>query len=73
MDQYAALISQLAIPHRASNPYRALLGKGLDALPAVREGLSNDSADVRCRCCQFLDHFLTPEVVDILIDMLEDP
>jgi HEAT repeat protein len=73
MDQYATLISQLAIPHRASNAYRILLGKGLAALPAVREGLGNDSADVRVRCCQFLDHFLAPEILDLLIEMLEDP
>jgi hypothetical protein len=73
MDQCAALISQLAIRHRAGNAYRVLLGKGLEALSAVREGLGNDSAEVRFRCCQFLDHFLTPEILDQLIDMLEDP
>jgi HEAT repeat protein len=73
MDQYAALISQLAIRHRAGNAYRVLLGKGFEALSAVRDGLGNGSADVRFRCCQFLDHFLTPEILERLIGMLEDP
>ena len=45
---------------------------GLDAYPAVREGLAHQSADVRYWCCQFLDHFLTSEVMDELVAMLND-
>jgi HEAT repeat protein len=71
-DQYSALIRALSVPHRAGEAYRILLGKGLDALSAVCEGLRHENADVRPRCCQFLDHFLTPEVLDLLIEMLED-
>ena len=66
-------MSKLAIPHHARGAHRALLGRGLDALPAVREGLHHHSADVRFWCCQFLDHFLVPEVMDDLIAMLDDP
>jgi hypothetical protein len=47
--------------------------KGFSALPAVCEELHNENADVRLRCCQFLDHFLTPEVLDLLTERLEDP
>jgi HEAT repeat protein len=72
-DQYKALVSKLAIPYRARAAYRELLSCGLDALPAVREGLQHRNADVRYRCCQFLDHFLTPKVVDDLVAMLDDP
>jgi hypothetical protein len=56
-----------AIPHHASSAHRAFLRCGLAALPAVREALRHDSADVRYWCCQFLDHFLVPEVMDDLI------
>jgi HEAT repeats len=71
-EQYRDLVSQLAVPHRAKGAHRALLGCGLDALPAVREGLQHQNADVRYWCCQFLDHFLVPEVMDDLVGMLDD-
>ena len=66
-------MDQLAVPHHARGAHRALLRSGLAALPAVREGLRHDNADVRYWCCQFLDHFLMPEVMDDLISMLDDP
>jgi hypothetical protein len=72
-DQYRPLVDKLAIPHHARGAHRALLRSGLDALPAIREGLRHDSADVRFWCCQFLDHFLVPEVMDDLVSMLRDP
>ena len=68
-----ALVAQLAAPYRAVGAYRALLGRGFDALPVVRDGLRHESADVRLHCCRFLDHFLAPEVLDDLIAMLADP
>ena len=71
-NHHEAFVAQLAVPHRASGAYRGLISCGLDALPAVRAGLRHESADVRHRCCQFLDHFLTPEVVGDLISMLDD-
>jgi HEAT repeat protein len=72
-EQHRVHVNKLAFPHHASAAYRALLRSGLDALPAVREGLCHESADVRYRCCQFLDHFLAAEVIDDLATMLNDP
>ena len=72
-DQYRTLVDKLTIPHHARGAHRTLLRSGLDALPAIREGLRHDSADVRFWCCQFLDHFLVPELMDDLISMLGDP
>ena len=72
-EQYRALVGKLAIPHHARAAHRVLLRCGLDALPAVREGLHHGSVDVRYWCCQFLDHFLVPEVMDDLIATLDDP
>jgi HEAT repeats len=66
------LVSKLAIAHHAGAAYRALRDCGLDALPAVRQGLRHQSADVRYWCCQFLDHFLVPDVMDELVAMLDD-
>src|SRR5262245_11798256 len=70
---YEVFIGRLAIPHHASPAYRVLLSAGLDALPAIREGLSQKSAEVRYRCCLFLDHFVTREAMDDLVTMLDDP
>ena len=72
-DQWRELVRKLAIPHHARGAHRTLLRNGLAALPAVREGLRHDSADVRYWCCQFLDHFLVPEAMNDLIGMLDDP
>jgi len=72
-DRYNSLISKLAIPHHAGAAYRALLSAGLDALSAIREGLRHENANVRLRCCLFLDHFITQETMDDLVMMLSDP
>lgn len=73
MHNYEAFIGKLAIPHHASVARRALLGAGLDALPAVRAGLRHVSAEVRHHCCLFLDHFVTQEAMGDLVAMLDDP
>jgi hypothetical protein len=70
---YKACIERLAVPHHAGAPYRALLGAGFDALTAIGEGLHHENAEVRHRCCLFLDHFVTQEVMDDLVTMLDDP
>jgi hypothetical protein len=70
---YKALVGKLAVPHHAGPAYRALLSAGFDALPAVRDGLRHESAEVRHHCCLFLDHFITQEVMDDLVAMLDDP
>jgi hypothetical protein len=72
-EKFRALVNKLAFPHHASGAYRALLNCGLRALPAVQTGLQHKSADVRYRCCQFLDHYLMPEIIDDLVVMLDDP
>lgn len=72
-EQCRALLRELAVPHHAGPAYRALLRAGFAALPAVREGLQHESADVRLHCCRFLDRFLTPEVMGDLMTMLDDP
>jgi hypothetical protein len=61
---YKPCIERLAVPHHAGPPYRALLGAGFDALPAIREDLHHENAEVRHRCRLFLDHFVTQEVMD---------
>jgi HEAT repeat protein len=72
-ERYKSLIGKLGIPHHAGAAYRALVSAGLDALPAVRGGLRHENADVRHRCCLFLDHFITQEAMDDLVAMLSDP
>jgi HEAT repeat protein len=72
-ERHKALVSKLAISHHARSSHRALLTCGPDALPAIREGLRHQSADVRYWCCQFLDRFLVPAMMDDLIAMLDDP
>jgi hypothetical protein len=44
------LVEALAVPHRATSAYRALLDLGMSALPAVRAGLQRDNRDVRFHC-----------------------
>jgi len=67
-----ALVELLAVPHRATTAYGALMNLGSHALPAVRVGLRNGSADVRFHCCRFLDRFLDPDTLADLLSMLED-
>jgi HEAT repeat protein len=67
------LINQLAVRHRATTAYRTLFAMGFAVVPAVREGLRHEHAAVRYYCCTLLDHFLVPEALGDLIDMLRDP
>jgi HEAT repeat protein len=66
------LIEALAVPYRATDAYRTLLGLGVKALPAIRAGLRHDNPDVRLHCCRFLDRYLLPETLRELMDMLND-
>lgn len=67
------LINQLAIRHRAATAYRRLFDMGFAVVPAARQGLRHENAAVRSYCCSLLDHFLVPEALDDLINMLSDP
>jgi hypothetical protein len=72
LHQHHDLIEALAVPHRATDAYKRLLGPGVKALPAVRVGLRHDNPDVRLHCCRFLDRYLDPETLSDLMDMLND-
>ena len=69
----AALIDELAKPHRASGAYKALMALGAAATPVIVRGLEHESADARYHCCRLLDQLLTPEALGPLIGMLDDP
>jgi hypothetical protein len=69
----AFLIDELAIPHRASPAYKALLARGVAATDAIVGGLRHGSADARYHCCRLLDRLLTPDALRPLIAMLDDP
>lgn len=70
--QTTELINQLAIRHRANAAYRALFAMGFAVVPAALAGLRHENADVRNYCCKLLDHFLVPEALDDLLEMLHD-
>jgi len=70
---HRALLEKLALPHHAGAAYRALLATGPAALPTIRDGLRHGNGDVRLRCCQFFDQFLSPEVMEDLLALLHDP
>jgi hypothetical protein len=72
-DDHKALVDKMAVPHHAGPAFHALLRAGDDALSAIRQGLRHESAEVRRRCCLFLDHFVTQELMDDLVAMLSDP
>lgn len=68
------LIEELGVPHRAKDAYWALLGIGAEAaLPAVREALKHENADVRYGACRLIDHFFIPEALGELLALTNDP
>jgi HEAT repeat protein len=73
VSEYEAWVADLAVPHRAKAAWWSLFRSGWDAQDAVRAGLSHESADVRLHCVRYFDHYLTPETLDDLIGLLEDP
>jgi HEAT repeat protein len=68
-----ALVSCLGDPQRAVAAYRALLGRGQDALSAIRAGLHHENPAVREGCCRLLDHLVDTDSMDELIAMADDP
>jgi hypothetical protein len=67
------LLNQLGIRHRATTAYRTLFGLGFAVVPVARAGLRHENAAVRAYCCALLDHFLVPEALGEMINMLRDP
>lgn len=68
----AAIIEQLAIPHRERQAFQRLLAGGARAWPLVQANLDHANARVRYYCARFLDMFLEPEALDALLGMLDD-
>ena len=73
MSSIADRVEQLGVPYRAGDAYWALIAAGFDVVPYVRAGLHHPNADVRYHCVRVLDHYLTADVLDDLISMLDDP
>ncbi len=73
MNEYEGWVADLAVPHRAKAAWWSLFHAGWDAHEAVRAGLGHESAAVRVYCVRYLDHYLTPETLDDLVGLLEDP
>jgi hypothetical protein len=67
------LINQLGVRHRATTAYRTLFDMGFAVVPIARQGLRHENTSVRYYCCALLDHFLVPEALGDLLDMLRDP
>lgn len=67
------LIEQLAIPHRRRAAVRALLEMGFEAAPLAVQGLRHENDGVRRGSCEILDHYLIPEAIPGLIELLDDP
>ena len=69
---YDGWIEQLAIPYRASQAYRHLLGNR-DCLPAIQRGARHRDPAVRAYCCRLLDHLADEDSFELLIAVLDDP
>lgn len=67
------LIEALAQPHRARAAFWRLLELGPAVSGLVRAGLRHPHPGVRAHCCQYFDHFLTPEAYPDLVVCLDDP
>ncbi|MFJ9456155.1 HEAT repeat domain-containing protein [Kitasatospora sp. NPDC101447] len=68
-----ALVSCLGDPQRTVAAYHTLLGRGADALDAIRTGLSHADPAIREGCCRLLDHLVDLDSMDLLIAMADDP
>jgi hypothetical protein len=72
-DDFPGWVTLLADPVRAKRAYWHLLLSGEAALPAVRRGLQDASADVRMYCAKVLDHLVDEESFTNLLAALDDP
>jgi HEAT repeat protein len=69
----AALLNELATPHKAGTAFWRLLEHGRASMPTIMQGLSDARADVRLYCCRLLDHLVAIDGFDALLAMLDDP
>jgi HEAT repeat protein len=69
---YDAVVSDLAVPHRAKKALRLLMEAGRAGTPAVRRGLAHANPVIRAQCCNVLDHFLDEAALPELVATLHD-
>src|SRR5436309_1086255 len=72
-DDFTGWVTLLGDPVRAKRAYWHLVLSGELALPAVRDGLRHENADVRMYSAKALDHLVDEESFPDLVSMLEDP
>jgi HEAT repeats len=71
-DDFTGWVALLGDPLRAKRAYRHLVASGDVAMPAIRQGLEHDDADVRMYCAKALDHLVDEESFAELVAMLDD-
>jgi hypothetical protein len=69
----AALINDLAIPHRAKAAYRRITVLGRDAVAAVEAGLGHENPDVWFFCTLALDKLAGTDSFPMMLPLLDDP
>ncbi|HEX4821865.1 MAG TPA: HEAT repeat domain-containing protein [Acidimicrobiales bacterium] len=60
-------VEHLGVAHRAKDARWSLMLAGIDAVPALKRGLSHPNPRVREACCVVLDHHLEPDCIPDLI------
>lgn len=68
---YAELIENLGVKHRAKDALRQLMSAGADATPALCQGLHHANPVVRVGCCTVLDHHMDETALPDLIANLQ--
>ncbi|WP_345435509.1 HEAT repeat domain-containing protein [Actinoallomurus vinaceus] len=66
------LVRVLGNAPRATAAYFTLLGRGMTAVPAIRQRLRDADAGVREQCCRLLDQLLVEDALDDLVAMLDE-
>jgi hypothetical protein len=69
----AALLSDLAIPHRAKIACRRIFMLGRDAVAVAEAGLAHENPDVRLYCTLLLDRLAGTNSFVMLLPLLDDP
>lgn len=70
---FDSLVENLGIPHRAKHAHWTLLGAGVQAVPALKQGLSHPNPAVRAAVCVILDHCLEEDCIpDLRANLTHD-
>ncbi len=67
------LVDRFAAGDTRWEAYVALSALGIDALPAIRNGLSDGRWQVRRWCAIYLDHHADIDSLELLVPLLHDP